>query len=146
MNITSKGLDLIKKYESFESKPYVCPAGKNTIGYGTTIYSSGKKVELTDSPITEEQAEKELLYHIEHRCYHALTGLPLNQNQFDALCSLIYNIGAGNFENSTVKRLINLNPNNPEIATAIQMWSKSGGKVLNGLVARRKEESELYFS
>lgn len=145
MTISQKGIDLICQFEAFEANPYVCPAGKNTIGYGTTLYKSGKKVELTDPPITKEQAIAELLYHIENRCYHAIIGLSVNQNQFDALCSFIYNIGTGAFNSSTLRKLALINPNDKAIAGEFAKWNKSGGKVLNGLVKRREAESALYF-
>lgn len=146
MKITQQGIDLICKYEAFEANPYICPAGKVTIGYGTTLYKSGKKVTMQDPPITKEQAIAELLYHIENRCYHAIIGLSVNQNQFDALCSFIYNVGAGNFNSSTLRKKAVINPNDKIIADEFAKWNKSGGKVLNGLVLRRSEESALYFA
>lgn len=145
MTISQKGIDLITSFEAFEPNPYICPAGKCTIGYGTTLYKSGKKVTMQDPPITKEQAIAELLYHIENRCYHAIIGLSVNQNQFDALCSFIYNIGTGNFNSSTLRKLAVINPNDKAIAAEFAKWNKSGGKVLNGLVTRRKAESDMYF-
>lgn len=145
MTISQKGIDLITSFEAFEANPYICPAGKCTIGYGTTLYKSGLKVTMQDTPISKEQAIAELMYHIENRCYHAIIGLNVVQSQFDALCSFIYNVGAGNFASSTLKKLIAVNPNNPEIAGEFAKWNKSGGKMLNGLVTRRKAESDMYF-
>jgi lysozyme len=143
MNITQKGLDIICKYEGFRAAPYICPAGKPTIGYGTTLYKSGLKVTMQDPPITKEQAIAELIYHIENRCYHSLIGLNLNQNQFDALCSFIYWSGSGNFAKSTLRKLIVINPKDPAIAGEFAKWTNSG---LAGLVKRRKSESDLYFA
>lgn len=145
MTISQKGIDLITSFEAFEAAPYICPAGKATIGYGTTLYKSGLKVTMQDPPISKEQATAELMYHIENRCYHAIIGLSVVQCQFDALCSFIYNIGAGAFNSSTLRKLALINPNNPAIAAEFARWNKSGGKVLNGLVTRRKAESDMYF-
>lgn len=146
MVISDNGLLLICGFEGFSTTPYLDSVGVPTIGYGTTMYKSGTKVTMQDAPITQEQAKTELAYHIEHRCYHALIGLKLSQNQFDALCSLIYNIGAGAFEGSTVRRLANINPNDPAIDAAIKMWNKAGGKELVGLTLRRAKEADYYFS
>lgn len=145
MKISQKGIDLITSFEAFEPNPYICPAGKCTTGYGTTLYKSGLKVTMQDPPISKETAVAELMYHIENRCYHAIIGLSVVQCQFDALCSFIYNIGAGNFNSSTLRKLALIDPNNPAIATEFTRWNKSGGKVLNGLVLRRKAESDMYF-
>lgn len=145
MTISQKGIDLITSFEAFEANPYICPAGKATIGYGTTLYKSGLKVTMQDPPISKEQATAELMYHIENRCYHAIIGLSVVQCQFDALCSFIYNIGAGAFNSSTLRKLAVIDPNNPAIAAEFAKWNKSGGKVLNGLVTRRKAESDMYF-
>ena len=145
MTISQKGIDLITSFEAFEPNPYICPAGKCTIGYGTTLYKSGLKVTMQDPPISKEQAIAELMYHIENRCYHAIIGLSVVQCQFDALCSFIYNIGTGNFNSSTLRKLAVIDPNNPDIAGEFAKWNKSGGKVLNGLVLRRKAESDMYF-
>lgn len=145
MTISQKGIDLITSFEAFEANPYICPAGKCTIGYGTTLYKSGLKVTMQDPPISKETAIAELMYHIENRCYHAIIGLSVVQCQFDALCSFIYNIGTGNFNSSTLRKLAVIDPNNPDIAGEFAKWNKSGGKVLNGLVLRRKAESDMYF-
>lgn len=145
MTISQKGIDLITSFEAFEANPYICPAGKATIGYGTTLYKNGHKVTMEDAPITKEAAMAELLYHIENRCYHAITGISVVQCQFDALCSFIYNIGVGNFNSSTLRKLALINPNDKAIAAEFSKWNKSGGKVLNGLVTRRKAESDMYF-
>ena len=69
---------------------------------------------------------------------------PTTQNQFDAMVSLCYNIGAGNFRKSTVLRE-HRSANYSQAAKAFLMWNKAGGKVLNGLVARREAEKALYL-
>jgi lysozyme len=71
--------------------------------------------------------------------------LKLNQNQFDAVSSLVYNIGIGAFENSTLLKKIRYNPNDPDIRTQFGRWIYNDGKILDDLVKRRKEEADLYF-
>jgi lysozyme len=70
----------------------------------------------------------------------------LNQNQFDSLVSFAYNCGVGNLKSSTLLRKVNVNPNNPTIKDEFLKWTKGGGRTLSGLVRRRTEEAQLYFS
>ena len=146
--ISSKGLDIIKKYEGFSSKPYLCPAHIPTIGYGSTYYEDGSKVKLTDSPITQERATEllEALLVSFERAVDSYCTDTINQNQFDSLVSFAYNCGVGNLKSSTLLRKVNVNPDNPTIKDEFLKWTKGGGKTLSGLVRRRTEEAQLYFS
>lgn len=151
MKITStgkKGLDLIKRFEGLKLKPYLCSAGVPTIGYGNTFYEDGKKVTLNDSLITEQRASdllsltvKTFEKHVDSFCRD-----DINQNQFDALVSFAYNLGPNSLKNSTLLKKVNANPNDPTIRDEFMKWTKAGGKVLKGLVERRKAEADLYFS
>jgi len=149
MKISNKGLDLIKEFEGFRAKPYTCPAGVCTIGYGTTVFPSGKKVRCTDEPITEEFAT-ELLRDMVDRIYapavvKAVGDTPTSQEQFDALVSFTYNLGSGNLNSSTLLR--RHNEENYELASGeFKKWNKAGGKVLAGLTRRREEEEKLYVN
>ena len=69
---------------------------------------------------------------------------PTNQNQFDALVSLCYNIGVAGFLNSSIFKKVNANPNDPSINEAFKMWKNAGGKPI--LLNRRIREANLYFS
>jgi lysozyme len=146
--VSSKGLDIIKKYEGFSSKPYLCPSKVITIGYGSTYYEDGSKVKLTDSPITQERATEllEALLVSFERAVDSYCTDSINQNQFDSLVSFAYNCGVGNLKSSTLLRKVNVNPNNPTIKDEFLKWTKGGGKTLSGLVRRRTEEAQLYFS
>ena len=146
--VSSKGLDIIKKYEGFSSKPYLCPSKVITIGYGSTYYEDGSKVKLTDSPITQERATEllEALLVSFERAVDSYCTDSINQNQFDSLVSFAYNCGVGNLKSSTLLRKVNVNPNNPTIKDEFLKWTKGGGKTLTGLVRRRTEEAQLYFS
>ena len=141
MKTSDKGIGLIKRFEGLRLKAYLCPAGKPTIGYGHT-----KDVKLGDV-ITEEEAEqllREDLIVVENEINRH--NLNLNQNQFDALVSFVYNVGIGNFRTSTLLKKIKANPNDKTIANEFKRWVYSNGKRLPGLVKRREEEAELYFT
>lgn len=138
---------LIKKYEGFSSKPYKCPAGIPTIGYGSTFYLNGNKVTMKDTPISEEVALSILFSVVEDfsKKVEKLLKVPVNQNQFDALVDFSYNLGIGNFQKSTLLKLVN-NKDFIGASKQFKKWNKSNGKVLNGLTNRRKEEEELFLS
>jgi lysozyme len=70
----------------------------------------------------------------------------LNQNQFNAITSLAYNIGIAGLAKSTLLKKVNINPSDPTIAAEFAKWNKAGGKVVNGLTKRRAVEAKLYFT
>jgi lysozyme len=148
MQASQKGLDLIKRFEGFRSKPYLCPAGVPTIGYGSTYYQNGVKVKLTDPAISEEAAEQLLKINLVHyeRGVDSMTKDHINQNQFDALVSFAYNTGLVNYKNSTLLKRVNADPNDPDIEKQFMRWVRAGGKVIKGLIVRRNAEAALYFS
>ena len=140
MKTSDKGIGLIKRFEGLRLKAYLCPAGKPTIGYGHT-----KDVKLGDV-ITEKEAEQLLLEDlivVENEINKH--NLDINQNQFDALVSFVYNVGVGNFRTSTLLKKIKTDPNDKTIANEFKRWVYSNGKKLPGLVKRREEEAKLYF-
>lgn len=140
-------LDLIKLYEGFRGKPYLCPANVATIGYGNTFYTNGKKVTLSDEPITEEKAVellKDTLVRFE-QYVDSYCRDDISQRQFDALVSFCYNLGPTNLKSSTLLKKVNTNPNDVTIRDEFMKWTKAGGKTLQGLVKRRKSEADLYF-
>ena len=141
MKTSQKGIDLIKSFESLELKAYKCPAGVLTIGYGHTG-SDVKPNSVINIFQAEELLKKDLA--IAESTVNRIPGL--NQNQFDALVSFVYNLGSGNFDKSTLKRLVIANPRDPKIREAFGMWIKAGGKPLAGLIRRREAEANLYFS
>lgn len=146
--VSQRGIDLIKKYEGLKLAPYLCPANIPTIGYGSTFYSNGVKVKMTDAPITEGKASellRNLLITFEKGVDSFTTDL-VSQNQFDALVSFAYNCGLSNLKSSTLIKKVNINPNDPTIKTEFLKWNRGGGKVLAGLTKRRQEEADLYFS
>jgi len=146
-NVSTKGLDLIKKYEGFRSKPYLCPAKVPTIGYGATYYPNGTKVKLTDKAIDKEYATTLLITMLNtyEKAVDSYTTDNITQNQFDALVSLAYNIGVGNLKSSTLLKKVNNNPKDLAIQKEFMKWVNAGGKKLEGLIKRRTEEANLYF-
>ena len=148
MKTGKKGLDLIKKYEGFYSKPYLDPIGIPTIGYGATYYPNNVKVTMKDKPLSEKEASDLLVQMLKvyENQVASLVRKPINQNQFDALVSFTYNLGATNLGKSTLLKKVNANPQDKSIADEFVKWNRAGGKVLNGLTKRRKDEATLYFS
>ena len=141
MNTSPKGIALIKEFEGLRLKAYQCPGGVWTIGYGHT---AGVKPGIV---ISEAQAEEYLKADlIAFERYLNGLGLALNQNQFDALISFIYNVGTGNFSNSTLLRKVRANPQDNSIMDEFLRWVYSTGRVLPGLQRRRLDEMKLYFS
>lgn len=134
------GRNLIKTFEGYRDTAYLDPVGIWTIGYGHT---GGVKEGDT---VTEAGADALLQQDLKaaENTVNA-TGLKLNQLQFDALVSLVYNIGSGNFNNSTLyKRLKESTKPRQELEKWWMAWNKAGGKTLKGLERRRLAEYTLY--
>ncbi|MFC7347320.1 lysozyme [Chryseobacterium zhengzhouense] len=145
MKTSQKGINLILSFEGFSAKPYLDSAGIPTIGYGNTYYPGGKKVTMRDSPISKEKGAE--LFAAVLPTYEKIVKnkirVQLTQNQFDALVSHTYNTGGSD----TLFSLINKKAN-PEVIKDwfISRYITAGGKVLNGLIRRRKAEADLFFS
>ena len=141
MKTSPKGIALIKEFEGLRLKAYLCPGGVWTIGYGHT---AGVKPGMLISKAQAEEYLKADLIAFER--YLNVLGLALNQNQFDALVSFIYNVGTGNFSSSTLLRKVRANPQDNSIMDEFLRWVYSKGRVLPGLQRRRLREMKLYFS
>ena len=154
MQISEKGLALIKKEEKFVARRYLCPAGKPTIGYGHVILAS--EPHLNTATLTEPQASALLVQDVARQYGAHVAGRlqrPVTQNQFDAMVSLTYNIGTGGFDKSSVLRLANAGSTSHEaICQAFGLWNKVTNpktkklEVSNGLTVRRAREAALYLS
>ena len=141
MKTSPKGIALIKEFEGLRLKAYKCPGGVWTIGYGHT---DGVRPGMA---ISERQAEDFLKAElIAFEKYLNDLRLAINQNQFDALISFIYNVGTGNFSSSTMLRKVKTNPLDNSIMDEFLRWVYSKGRVLPGLQRRRLAEMKLYFS
>lgn len=134
MKTSQNGINLIKRFEGCKLTAYKCPAGVWTIAYGHTagVYSGMK--------ITQQQADEFLKQDLVVYENHVNNlNHPFNQNEFDALVSFCYNCGAGSLQTLCKNRT------NAQIADALLLYNKGGGKVLQGLVNRRKAERELFL-
>lgn len=143
MRVSQRGIDLIKRAEGLRLTAYVCPAGVLTIGYGHT--GSDVKPEMR---ITEEQAEKLLWKDTEsaQQAVSSFVSVKINQDEYDALVSFVFNIGPTAFVNSTLLRLLNANADRKVVAGEFSRWVKAGGdKPVLGLVSRREEEKKLFL-
>lgn len=134
-------VSLIEKFEGFSSEPYICPAGKPTIGFGSTFYEDGTPVKMTDKPITKERARELVRWYCETQIKYPRDDL--SNDQKAAVCSLIFNIGQGAFDRSKCKKAIIAG----DWAEAHRQWDwiTANGKVLPGLVIRRQKEKKLFF-
>ena len=137
---------VIKEFEGFEAKPYLCPANIPTIGYGNTMYPNGERVTMDDPEITEEQATEMLMDTIKsvEKQVKNILEVKLKAHQLAALISFTYNVGIGNLSKSTLLAWVNSNPDFNRIPEQFRRWNKGGGRVLKGLVRRREAEVALW--
>lgn len=135
MQTSQNGVNLIKQFEGCKLTAYKCPAGVWTIGYGHTQgVKEGQKITSARAEELLRQDLKTFESQVSNNVF-----IPLNQNQFDALVSFIYNCGLGN-----LKTLVK-NRNTNQIANAILLYNKSKGKTLAGLTKRRQAERNLFI-
>lgn len=140
MKTSQEGIELIKKFEGCELKPYVCSGGVLTIGYGHT----GSDV-AEGQEITQECAEQLLREDLEkfENYVNDMVDPELEQCQFDALVAWTYNLGPTNLSTSTLLKRLNTNQFD-DVPYQMKRWNKASGKVLDGLVRRREAESLLF--
>lgn len=155
MTASENCISMIKNFEGLRLHAYKDPGSKDglpiTIGYGSTMYTNGSKIQLSDV-IDIIQADYMLRWEVGNKTavLNGL-GLKLNQNQFDAITSFVYNVGMGKqnvagFLGSTLLKRIKINPNDPDIRNQFNRWIYNDGKVMEALVERRKLEADLYFT
>ncbi|MHB0805997.1 lysozyme [Stutzerimonas nitrititolerans] len=139
MQTSQRGIDLIKSFEGLRLTAYDDGVGVQTIGYGHT---KGVKPGMK---ITENWAEELLRDDLAEfeAAVNGLVKVRLCQHQFDALVSLVFNIGPGAFSDSTLLRLLNAGLYD-DAALQFVRWNKGGGKVLSGLTRRRMAERKLF--
>jgi lysozyme len=137
---------LCKQFEGYRGKPYLCPAGIPTIGYGSTYYADGRKVALTDPPMSEPDATVLLLQELHHTYLPAVLRhcpvLLTDEKKCNAIVDFAYNLGTGRLQTSTLKRKINAN-DWEGAKEQLLLWTKGGGRVLPGLLKRRTAECRL---
>lgn len=155
IKINNDCINLIKSFEGLFLDAYHGKhdrPGVDTIGYGTikypATYRKGAMVKLGDPAITEAQAVEFLKYEVNKilPAVDILVRDDLTENQFNALVSFCYNLGAGALKQSHLREKINKDPNDPAIRDEFMKWTCSNGECgIKGLVRRRKAEADLYF-
>lgn len=136
-----RGVILIKTFEGFSALAYICPAGYKTIGYGHVVRSDETFTQAISKPQALELLQRDLK---NTECsVLRLICVPLQQNQFDALVSFTYNLGAGALQRSTLRRKINRLEHQAAVRE-FSRWVWAGGRKLKGLVLRRQAEALLY--
>jgi len=143
MKLNSNGYKELHQREGLRLKPYLDTKGVPTIAMGNTYYLDGRKVTMNDEPLTIEEAGNLATITADKFAFQVgnLVKSKVNQNQFNALVSLAYNIGITAFRNSTVLRKVNINHNDPAIKEAFLMWTKNPE-----LKGRRDSEVKQYFT
>lgn len=136
---------LCRRFEGLYLRPYLCPAGVPTIGYGATFYEDGRKVSMQDKPITKARAEVLLLWHIKHGFLPQVMRLCPEADTPERLAALVdfaFNLGVGNLKASTLRKRVNQG-DWLDAQIQVMKWNKAGGKVLRGLTIRRTAERDL---
>jgi lysozyme len=148
MTADIQGEHFIQNYEQCKLKPYICPSGKPTIGWGNTFYPNGKLVTMQDKPITQAEADDifiKVLAKFEKEVTSLLGNVKLPQHRFNALLSFAYNCGVENLKKSTLLKKVLVNQDDLTIWGEFLKWDKSNGVPSLGLKRRRKAEAHLYF-
>lgn len=143
MNCTSQeGVDLVKKFEGFSSKVYLCAGKKRTIGYGHVILPN-ENYENIQEEMAEDLLKRDLL--LSEKAVLRNIAVNLQQNQFDALVSLTFNIGSAALQRSGLRQKINAHAALDEITHEFMRWVYARGVALVGLAKRRCEEVQMYI-
>lgn len=143
MKLSDDGEELIIRFEGFSSKPYICPAGYLTVGYGHLV----KPGEDFSLGISQAEAHGLLERDVQGSCnaVNRLVTVPLEQCQFDALVSFVYNLGSGSFQRSTLRQKLN-REDYESAANEFSKWVYARGVKLAGLVLRREAERRMFVS
>ena len=138
-----QGIALIKQFEGLRLARYLDAVGKPTIGYGHLILPN----ERFTRPLTPAEAEALLRrdLRVAELNLRKLLRVPVTQQQFDALMSFVFNLGAGRLRSSTLLRYLNAGACT-RAADQFLVWNKAGGKPLAGLTKRRQAERALFMS
>jgi lysozyme len=143
MRLSQLGIDMLKRFEGLNLQSYLCPGNVWSIGWGATQIN-GKKVKEGDV-ISIECAEELLIHDIQkfENLVNEKINVDLSQNQFDSLVLHSFNTGGSD----TLFDLINKEVSLGEIREWIEnTYITANGKILNGLIVRRKNEANLYCS
>jgi lysozyme len=145
MKTSQQGLELIKRYEGLRLKPYRCPAGLWTIGYGHLIGDGSVLPDNWNRAFSVEEANALLVKDVIRfeRGVTRYCSVKLSQGQFDALVSFSFNLGLGTLQRSSLRQKINRGDFEGAKKVLLK-YNKSNGKVLKGLDLRRKDEAVIW--
>ncbi len=133
---------LARRWEGFRSRPYLCPAGIPSIGYGFTYYADGTIVTLADPPMTRAQAQSLLERLVRTRYMPATMKLCPNidtPERLGAITDFAFNLGSGSLRSSSLRKRI-LAGDWAAVPGELRKWTRGGGRILRGLVLRREDE------
>ncbi|MEM7425177.1 MAG: lysozyme [Pseudomonadota bacterium] len=144
MRLNAAGLKLIKSFEGWRGTAYRDPVGVWTIGYGHTSRAGPPEV-YPGLKISRMQGQEILLRDLDQfaREIRPHIRVRLNDNQYSALLSFAYNVGATNFKRSSVLRFVNARRFS-DVPARLMLWNRAGGRVLRGLTRRRAAEGALF--
>lgn len=166
MRTSDKGIHLMHEFEGYRNRPYKCSARIWTVGWGHAMYPEQLRLPNVrkdpytgmirdEFPLKPEddrewsREELEQIFKDDLRRFEVgvLKMCPklIDQGLFDACVAISFNMGLGNFQRSSIRQRINRGEPKESIAEAFMLWTKAGGKVLNGLVRRRKAEIGLFL-
>ena len=145
-HINERGIQIVKSFEGISTKPYLCPASVWTVGYGATVGSDGRPIDPDMEPISEAEAEALLVRDLESSegWVSRLIKTALTENQYSALVSFTFNVGAGALQRSTLRMKLNRSEYQGA-ADEFPKWRIAGGRILAGLVRRRAAERILFL-
>ena len=144
-HINERGIEIIKSFEGFSSKPYLCPAKVWTVGYGATRGSDGRPVGADMGSVSEAEALLVRDLESSEGWVLRLVKKVLTDNQFSALTSITFNVGAGALQRSTLRMKLNRSEYQGAV-DEFPKWRIAGGKILAGLVRRRAAEQALFLA
>lgn len=147
MRVSAKCIEMIKHHEGVRYEPYLCPAGLWTVGVGHLIGDGKTLPPDWKRKFSTQEVDSILAADLRRfeRGVLRLCPVPLSQGQFDALVSFSFNVGLGALQRSTLRMKTNRGEKE-SAAKEFSKWTKGGGRVLPGLVKRRKDEAILYMS
>ena len=146
-HINERGIEMVKSFEGISLKPYLCPANVWTVGYGATVGSDGGPIDPDMEAISEDEAEALLIRDLESSegWVSRLIKTALTENQYSALTSFTFNVGAGALQRSTLRMKLNRGEVQ-NAADEFPKWKFSNKRILAGLVRRRAAEETLLLA
>ena len=146
-HINERGIEIVKSFEGLALRPYVCAGGVNSVGYGATRSRTGGPIDLDMEPITEAEAEALLIRDLESSegWVRRLIKTALTENQYSALTSFTFNVGAGALQRSTLRMKLNRGEYQGA-ADEFPKWKFANKRILAGLIRRRAAERSLFLT